>query len=536
MPLAIRRRKKRRQIIFMSKKQIPSHALTPSERLEALISTTGNSKKNSKVRDRTDRFEKADQEEPLSEDDSLFFCSSKSNMATDGPQVPSLFTSLPPIRDTLGTETSKLQDSTARECLPFMRGVAERKKSPWDLNEHGVPSLERQKHVAFLHSSLGGLPAGFVGIDSSRPWMLYWALTGLSLLGEDVSQYRERVIYTLSPMQNPDGGFGGGHGQMSHCASSYASILSLAMVGGEEALSLVDRKMLWRWLGSLKQRDGGFQVCVGGEEDVRGAFCSMVMISLLNLPLDLPLDSAARVNRDDTFLTGLPEYLSRCQTFEGGISGAPGTEAHGAYAFCALACLCILGEPHKMLARYLNLPLLISWLSARQYAPESGFAGRTNKLVDGCYSHWVGGCWPLVEAALNGPQSVIGRPPPNVGSLYSREGLIRYILCCCQGNKGGLRDKPSKHPDSYHSCYVLAGLSSAQHYYYFQEHDASQLAAPLSSAFHWASSQIIPASDGEEQPSVFDTEDRVNLIHPIYVIPWGVAERTRAWYEAKAKF
>ncbi len=32
---------------------------------------------------------------------------------------------------------------------------------------------------------------------------------------------------------------------MSHCASSYAAILSLAMVGGDAALNLVDRKMLY---------------------------------------------------------------------------------------------------------------------------------------------------------------------------------------------------------------------------------------------------------------------------------------------------
>lgn len=37
------------------------------------------------------------------------------------------------------------------------------------------------------------------------------------------------------------------------------------------------------------------------------------------------------------------------QTFEGGISGSPNTEAHGAYAFCALACLCIIGDPRKMI-------------------------------------------------------------------------------------------------------------------------------------------------------------------------------------------
>lgn len=32
-------------------------------------------------------------------------------------------------------------------------------------------------------------------------------------------------------------------------------------------------------------------------------------------------------------------------------------------------------------------------------------------------------------------------------SLFSREGLIRYILCCCQDQtkRGGLRDKPGKY-------------------------------------------------------------------------------------------
>ena len=93
--------------------------------------------------------------------------------------------------------------------------------------------------------------------------------------------------------------------------------------------------------------------------------------------------------------------------------------------------------------RYLNLPLLISWLSARQHAPEGGFSGRTNKLVDGCYSHWVGGCWPLIEAALNGPQTSTSVIKPKISSLFSKEGLIRYILSCCQEESGGLRDKPS---------------------------------------------------------------------------------------------
>ena len=50
-----------------------------------------------------------------------------------------------------------------------------------------------------------------------------------------------RVVETFSPMQNLGGGFGGGHGQVSHIAGTYAAVLSLAIVGDVESLELIDR-------------------------------------------------------------------------------------------------------------------------------------------------------------------------------------------------------------------------------------------------------------------------------------------------------
>lgn len=253
-----------------------------------------------------------------------------------------------------------------------------------------------------------------------------------------------RVVKTFYPGQNKSGGFGGGHGHSSHLAGAYATMLSLAIVGGEEAYNLVDREAMWRWLGRLKQADGGFRISEGGEEDVRGAYCALVVISLMNLPISLPLESPARSAGLETFFDGLGEYISRCQTYEGGIGSSPGSEAHGAYAFCAIACLCLLDAPHKSLNKYLDLDALVWWLSSRQYAPEGGLAGRTNKVVDGCYSHWLGGCWPLVQAAIEGPRQGKDDSTSRAHNLYSSEGLARYILCCCQDEDGGLRDKPSK--------------------------------------------------------------------------------------------
>lgn len=94
----------------------------------------------------------------------------------------------------------------------------------------------------------------------------------------------------------------------------------------------------------------------------------MTVIALLNLPPQLPDDAEVRAHGLETFADRLPEHLSNCkdahrgpfslyclanilgvgQSFEGGIAAYPGTEAHGAYAYCVLACLAVLGEPHKM--------------------------------------------------------------------------------------------------------------------------------------------------------------------------------------------
>lgn len=38
-----------------------------------------------------------------------------------------------------------------------------------------------------------------------------------------------------------------------------------------------------------------------------------------------------------------------------------------------------------------------------------------------------------------------------------------YGCRCCQQLRGGLRDKPGKSVDYYHTCYCLSGLSTAQH-------------------------------------------------------------------------
>lgn len=161
------------------------------------------------------------------------------NMANERPFVPSLFTTFPPIRDPLITGTSISQDEVVDACLPHLVGTG---KSKLSLNAGGIPRLEREDHVEFLNTAIQD--ARFIPYDASRPWIIYWSLTGLNLLGQEVKAYETRVLGTISPSQNPGGGFGGGHGQLSHIAPSYAAILSLAMVGGSESLETINRRNL----------------------------------------------------------------------------------------------------------------------------------------------------------------------------------------------------------------------------------------------------------------------------------------------------
>ena len=93
---------------------------------------------------------------------------------------------------------------------------------------------------------------------------------------------------------------------------------------------------------------------------------------------------------------------------------------------------------------------------------EGGFQGRTNKLVDGCYSFWQGGIFPLLPTVLGATAD--GNSLSNEKWMFDQVALQDYLLMNCQLHHGGLVDKPGKSRDFYHTCYCLSGLSVAQHF------------------------------------------------------------------------
>lgn len=350
--------------------------------------------------------------------------------------------------------------------------------------------LQRDKHIEFLTNGLRQLGPSFCVLDANRPWLCYWILHSIALLGDSVDDELENnTIDFLSRCQDPKGGYGGGPGQMPHLATTYAAINALITLGGHRSLSSINRGKVYTFLRRMKDPSGAFRMHDAGEMDVRACYTAISVASVLNI-------------LDDELVKGVGNFILSCQTYEGGISGEPGSEAHGGYTFCGLATMVLIGEVNR-----LDLTSLIDWVVFRQ-GVEGGFQGRTNKLVDGCYSFWQGGVFALIQklhsiieeqlrlldaggSAIDSPQiastschsgqrglhdtsgsakfSNIGfnflEEPAEMEPLFHSIALQQYIILCSQLQEGGFRDKPGKHRDYYHTCYCLSGLSVAQYSY-----------------------------------------------------------------------
>ncbi|KZV55884.1 protein farnesyltransferase subunit beta [Dorcoceras hygrometricum] len=384
--------------------------------------------------------------------------------------------------------------------------------------------IRRDNHVEYLTKSLKQLGPSFAVLDAKyslssshsssfyvlaqgRPWLCYWIIHSIAVMGDCIDDKLENdVVEFLNRCQDPNGGYGGGPGQMPHLATTYAAVNTLITVGGDISLSSINRKTMYEFFLRMKDRSGGFRMHDGGEIDVRACYTAISVASVLNI-------------LDHRLIENVGDYISSCQTYEGGIAGEPGSEAHGGYTFCGLAAMVLINDVHR-----LDLPSLINWLVFRQ-GVECGFQGRTNKLVDGCYSFWQGGTAAIIqrlhmivneqlgvsyilehgssansdncstdsdcpvgdqvsEVGTSSPVNDICRPEQegagisnashpielnNTGDnfirgnvcmkpLFNSMALQQYILLCSQ-EEAGFRDKPGKHRDHYHTCYVLSGLS-----------------------------------------------------------------------------
>ncbi|KAG2308005.1 hypothetical protein Bca4012_083045 [Brassica carinata] len=294
------------------------------------------------------------------------------------------------------------------------------------------------KQLDYLTNGLRQRGPSLSSLDANRPWLCYWIIHSIALLGESVDDDLESNTIDFL-----------GRCQLAHLGTSYAAVNTLVTLGIDKALSSIDR-----WVLDV------------GEMDVRACYLAISIASILNI---------------------VDDEITR-----GGIGGEPGSEAHAGNTYCGLATMALITEVDR-----LNLDSLMDWV-VHQQGVEMGFHGRTNKLVDGCYTFWQVNLLFLFVSFIRlfmcfheyrssheenaHDEDDLEDSDDDDSDENSNEGLLlpfsyhlrvrpvfdslnlqRYVILCSMVLEGGLRNKPGKPRDFYHTGYCLSGLSVAQH-------------------------------------------------------------------------
>jgi protein farnesyltransferase subunit beta len=165
-------------------------------------------------------------------------------------------------------------------------------------------------------------------------------------------------------------------------------------------------KVVSLMLGKLSLVSSDFETLYCAEKlTTRGTYCLLVVATLLDIITP-------------ELIRNVDKFIAACQTYEGGFAcssfpfadggRAAQAEAHGGYTSCALNSYFLLSTmiPSDTTTSLGNFPAAIDVDAALRWSvmqqgeaiEAGGFRGRSNKLVDGCYSWWVGGGVPVVEA------------------------------------------------------------------------------------------------------------------------------------------
>ncbi|KAA0148997.1 hypothetical protein FNF29_06288 [Cafeteria roenbergensis] len=330
--------------------------------------------------------------------------------------IPAALAHLVADDEGVSSRTSREQERCENSCgimlMPPERYAAAIRDVLFDSKDRAM--LAREQHAEYLLESLGTMPSSYAGYDASLPWVAYWTTHSLDLLQAlpDDSDIRHKVGRLVTEtVQAASGGLCGGPGQEAHLAATYAGSLALMASGSRAGFLSLNRPRLYKWMYGLKAPRTGSLVVhqPDGEADARAVYSVVIAATLHGL-------------LTPELVRGFSWFLQACQTHEGGFSGEPHGEGHGAYTYCSAAGLTLLrgwGSLHG--GGGVRLLRLFRWLSRRQMQMEGGFQGRTHKLVDGCYSWWHGGTCRVIQVAA---RQLLGMPPLRPAAF---EGAARAL-------------------------------------------------------------------------------------------------------------
>lgn len=238
-----------------------------------------------------------------------------------------------------------------------------------------------------------------------------------------------------------NGGFGAAPGHDPHMLYTISGVQILAMVDGFDELEkkVTDgKRKIADFVASLQQANGTFAGDEWGETDTRFLYGALNVLSLLGyLPHQRPNEEPALID-----VKAAIAHIKACQNFDGGFGVAPGAESHSGQIFTCLAALSIAGELDSYLGEE-GKDRLGAWLSERQLDDSGGLNGRPMKLVDVCYSWWVGSSLAMIDRL----------------HWIDKKKLATFILQCQDPVEGGVADRPGDMVDVFHTHFAIAGLS-----------------------------------------------------------------------------
>lgn len=90
--------------------------------------------------------------------------------------------------ETLISEVLKFIDTTDTSDSPGSASIEPTELGP----------LRKGDHVKYLCSTMNYLPAPYVSLDASRPWLLFWTMHSLDLLGCALDdETKKRYVYRV---------------------------------------------------------------------------------------------------------------------------------------------------------------------------------------------------------------------------------------------------------------------------------------------------------------------------------------------------
>ena len=295
---------------------------------------------------------------------------------------------------------------------------------------HPKAKLEVSSHLNYARILYAHAAHG-VNVETFSIWNPVYCVFLFRTLrydGPDLAEIVENSRRYLEQKKCHNGGFAGFPYDNPHLVANYALIMGVALVGSEEAYEMIDRQSMYNVLMQLKCEDGSFRATKNMENDIRATFTAILIADTLNM-LTPDLTKA------------VVEFVLSCQSYDGGFGPIPGVESHGGYVHCAVGIMKILG-----LLDRLNLNSLIRWIAMRQMEFSGGFQGRVNKLVDSCYSWWIGSACRIIADHL--------KIPP----FWDEDALTIYTLRSAQDLDGGFRDHQPSRRDAFHTFYGLGGM------------------------------------------------------------------------------